>query len=284
MSASTFAGLSQELETWLLAERLISPFIVNDKDGSLLVWIPAGEFRMGDGNGSSKPQHTVYLDGYYLGVYCITNRQYKKFVDETGHRTPDKAPDKIPIWMGKIYPIWKRKSYPDKYGDHPVVCVNWEDAVAYCTWAGLQLPTEAQWEKGARGPGGLIYPWGNVWDSTRCRHYLNKRNGTTCPVFEYPNGVSGYGTFNQSGNVYEWCRDWHQSCYYGRRPRENPPGPTTGSIRVFRGDGWSVDNADSFGGVYRYFMAANRYYFGPTPRYDVIGFRACLPPGQQPVR
>ena len=262
-----------ELE-WVLwynpaTERTVPPFIVNDKDGSLLVWIPAGEFRMGDGKGNNEPQHTVYLDGYYLGVNCITNRQYKKFVDETGHRPPDKAEWGAPIWQGE--------SYPDEYAEHPVVCVSWEDAVAYCTWSCLQLPTEAQWEKGSRGPGGLIYPWGNEWDDTRCRNAMNKGNGTTCPVFEYPTGVSGYGTYNQSGNVWEWCRDWYDTYYYVNSPRENPPGPTTGSNRVLRGGCWNYDYAD-------YFRAADRYSYDPSYRIGDLGFRACLPPGQQQVR
>ena len=268
MTQANFDKRFHDFEAWLSAGEP-APFIVNDKDGSLLVWIPAGEFEMGDGKGSDEPQHTVYLDGYYLGVNCITNRQYKKFVDETGHRPPDKVDWKVVSGT----PIWKRKSYPDKYGDHPVVCVNWDDAVAYCTWAGLQLPTEAQWEKGSRGPGGLIYPWGNEWDGTRCRNHKNRGNGRTCSVFEYSTGVSGYGTFNQSGNVWEWCRDWYSFGHYGRGPRENPPGPTTGSGRVLRGGSWGGDDTGGF-------RAAYRAELGPSCLGGDIGFRACLRPGQ----
>jgi len=133
--------------------QLVSPIIINSKDSSILIEIPAGKFEMGDGKGSDCPKHTVYLDRYYIGVYAVTNRQYKQFVDETGHRPPD----------GTDYgtPIWKGKSYPESYTDHPVVCVSWEDAAAYCRWAGGTLPTEAQWEKTAHGPKGFTYPWGN---------------------------------------------------------------------------------------------------------------------------
>ena len=106
---------------------------------------------------------------------------------------------------------------------------------------------------------------------------MNKGNGTTCPVFEYSNGVSGYGTYNQSGNVWEWCRDWYDTYYYVNSPRENPPGPTTGSNRVLRGGCWNYDYAD-------YFRAADRYSYDPSYRIGDLGFRACLPPGQQQVR
>lgn len=240
--------------------RASSPLIVNDKDGSLLVWIPPGEFEMGDGKGSDCPKHRVFLDGYYLGVYCITNRQYKKFVEETSHRPPDNT-------------IWKN----EEKADHPVVNVSWDDAVAYCFWAGLQLPTEAQWEKGARGPGGLIYPWGNKWDVEKCRNDKNKGKETTCRVFDCSAGVSGYGIYNLSGNVWEWCRDWYGKDYYGVSPRENPVGPASGSGRIYRGGAWYNFVAGNF-------RAAYRNINDPSYRHDFCGFRPCLSPGQQQVR
>jgi formylglycine-generating enzyme required for sulfatase activity len=242
------------------------PLIINQKDTSLLVWIPPGEFEMGDGKDNDCPRHRVHLDGYYIGVYCVTNRQYKVFVDETGHRPPDKTDYGTPIWKGK--------SYPTEYADHPVVCVSWEDATAYCAWAGLQLPTEAQWENSARGPSGFIYPWGSAWDETRCRSHKNKATQTTCRVYDYPEGISGYGTYNQSGNVWEWCQDWYGPDHYNTSPRENPAGPSTGSYRVCRGGSWNCVIADGF-------RAADRYNRDPAIRYDYFGFRACLPPGQR---
>ena len=246
--------------------RLVSPIIVNTKDNSILIEIPAGKFEMGDGSSDNCPQHTIHLDRYYIGVYTVTNRQYKQFVDETRHRPPDGAD-----WGA---PIWKGKSYPESYTDHPVVCVSWEDAVAYCRWAGGTLPTEAQWEKAARGPKGFIYPWGNDWDKNLCRNNNNKGSQTTCTVYNYPKGVSGYGCYNMSGNVWEWCSDWYDSGYYKNSPPKNPTGPDTGSYRVSRGGGWIHV-------VSEYFRAAYRFNDAPSNRNDNRGFRLLLAPAQQ---
>jgi formylglycine-generating enzyme required for sulfatase activity len=246
--------------------QLVSPIIVNTKDNSILIEIPAGKFEMGDGSSNDCPQHTIYLDRYYVGVYTVTNRQYKQFVDETGHRPPDGAD-----WGA---PIWKGKSYPESYTDHPVVCVSWEDAVAYCRWAGGTLPTEAQWEKAARGPKGFTYPWGNDWDQNLCRNSNNKGSQTTCTVYEYPKGVSGYGCYNLSGNVLEWCSDWYGSDYYKNSPSKNPTGPDTGSLRVVRGGGWFHGDSEDF-------RAALRSDYDPSLRYGFRGFRLFLAPGQQ---
>ena len=229
------------------------PLIVNELDGSPMVLVPAGEFEMGDGEGSDCPKHRVCLDAYYIGMYCVTNRQYKMFVDATGHRLPDKADLGTPVWQGN--------SYPKAFAEHPVVCVSWDDATAYARWSGCRLPSEAQWEKAARGPEGYRYPWGNEWDAARCM-----RRGTTCPVWEYPGGVSGYGTSNQSGNVWEWCRDWYDANYYGHSPRENPEGPERGMYRVLRGGRWY--DGDPLG-----FRCAYRYWDGPGCRGGSRGFR-----------
>jgi len=244
--------------------QLVSPIIVNTKENSILIEIPAGKFEMGDGG----DKHTVYLDRYYIGVYTVTNRQYKQFVDETGHRPPDKSD-----WSSNT-PIWKGKSYLESYTDHPVVCVSWEDAVTYCRWAGGTLPTEAQWEKAARGPKGFTYPWGNDWDQNLCRNSNNKGSQTTCTVYEYPKGASGYGCYNLSGNVWEWCSDWYGSDYYKNSPPKNPTGPDTGSGRVNRGGSWGNDVAEDF-------RAARRINGDPSLRLGGRGFRLLLAPGQQ---
>lgn len=248
--------------------RVEHPLIVNRKDGSILVKVPAGEFEMGDGKEGNCPKYRVYLDEYYIGVYCITNRQYKRFVDETGHRPPDHSD------YSQAAPIWKGKGYPKEKADHPVVCVSWDDAVAYCAWAGLRLPTEAQWEKGARGPGGYVYPWGNEWDGAKCRYGGNRGGETTSEVYGYPEGVSGYGCYNMSGNVWEWCSDVYDNGYYKGSPRKNPENTKKGSCRVLRGGSWYYDGAVNFHGAYR------RNY-DPWYRIGNRGLRAVLPRVQQ---
>ncbi len=247
------------------------PLIVNEKDGSILVWIPPGEFEMGDGKDRTCPKHQVFLDGYYLGVHCITNRQYQHFVKDTGHRPPDTSD------LSGDRPVWRRRSYPAAYAEHPVVCVSWDDASAYCAWAGLTLPTEAQWERGARGPENLCYPWGNDWDAGKCQNdgkWGKKTLIQTCPVWAYPQGVSGFGTLNQSGNAKEWCRDEHDIDFYLNSPARNPENSPIGPDRVLRGGRWSGSSAEGF-------RAAER--FGGPRAYRTafggFGFRPCLLPG-----
>ena len=222
---------------------------VNAKDSSILVRIPAGEFEMGDGQDSDTPKHRIELSEYWIGVYCVTNRQYGKFVSETKHRAPDNS-------------LWQKS----ELSDHPVTNVSWDDGAAYAKWAGLSLPTEAQWEKAARGPKGLIYPWGDEWDQSRCRNSTNKGSGTTPAVWEYPNGTSGYGTLQQSGNVWEWCADWYEDSYYGKSPAKDPVGPDSGSDRVGRGGSW--DNVVASG-----FRGSRRGGDGPAYRSGRRGFR-----------
>jgi formylglycine-generating enzyme required for sulfatase activity len=231
---------------------------VNRKDGSVLVRIPAGEFEMGDGKYANCPMHKVRLSEYWMGVYCVTNRQYGRFVSETSHRAPE----------GENYgtPVWKGGRCPEEKQEHPVVNVDWEDASAYAEWAGLRLPTEAQWEKGSRGPLGLLYPWGDEWDETRCRNRSNHESEETSPAWAYAKGVSGSGTYGQSGNVREWCRDWYEAGYYGKGPSEDPEGPEGGSVRVNRGGSWWDDDPS-------YFRGAIRLRYAAGPRYDIQGFR-----------
>ena len=204
---------------------------------------------MGDGKDTNCPKHKIELSEYWMGVYCVTNRQYGKFVGDTKHRNPDNQ-------------RWQRSELLD----HPVTDVSWEDCVAYAKWAGLSLPTEAQWEKAARGANGLIYPWGNEWDQSKCRNDKNKGSGQTAAVWDYSAGTSGYGTMQQSGNVWEWCADWYEDSYYGKTPAKDPGGPQTGSYRVLRGGSW-------LSGVASYFRGSDRYWSDPAFRYGFQGFR-----------
>lgn len=164
------------------------------------VHIPAGYFWMGseagdpDARDDEKPRHRLYLPGYYIAKYPITNRQYAVFARATGHRLPSH---------------WEDGRIPPNQDDHPVRNVSWSDAVAFCAWAArqsghpLRLPTEAEWEKAARGPNGYRYPWGDRWDGRRCNTAESKINGAT-PVTAYPGGVSPYGVWDMVGNVWEW--------------------------------------------------------------------------------
>jgi len=195
--------------------------------------VPAGEFQMGsdpkkDGQAQENemPQHKLNLGAYLIGKTPVTNRQYLAFVEKSGYQKPEHWED------GKI-PAGKEQ--------HPVVRVSWQDAVAFCVWASrvsgakVRLPTEAEWEKAARGTDGSIYPWGDQEpDATRCNYDQHER-GTT-PVGRYsPIGDSPYGAQDMAGNVREWVNDWYGSNYYASSPFSNPPGPSSGAPRFLRG-------------------------------------------------
>jgi len=269
--------LNQLLTDWL-HDRVRNRVAVNARDGSVMVYVPAGEVEIGDDQRPDRPKHRVFVSAYWISVYAVNNTQYGRFVAKAKHRPPDDS-----NWSAAPA-VWRGVRMPGHLLDHPVVCVSWEDAKDYAEWAGCELPTEAQWEKAARGPRGFLFPWGDRWDASRCRNSTSRGRETTCPVAAYPRGVSGYGTYNQSGNVLEWCADWYAEDFYNRSPPSDPAGPLNGERRVQRGGGWRNSEIDDFRATYRDCRQ-------PAFRYGNLGFRlvkraptaAPLDPAPRPV-
>ena len=228
------------------------------RDGTVLARVPAGFFEMGDGRDDDCPRHRVELSEYWIAVTCVSNRQYARFVRETKHRAPDQADE------GQ--PVWRKGKCPDGMLDHPVVCVSWHDASAYAAWAGLKLPSEAQWEKAARGPRGSVFPWGDTWHPANCRNASNRGGATTAAVGDYAPHAGDYDTLQQAGNVWEWCADWYDAGYYAGSPAADPAGAPAGTIRVARGGSWNESEEAGF-------RAAFRNGNLPDARVPYLGFR-----------
>jgi formylglycine-generating enzyme required for sulfatase activity len=275
------------------AAKAAAPPVVNDGHGDY-VYVPAGSFKMGDnfGDGESRerPVHTVELDPFYIGKYEITNGEWKKFRDDPGY-------DDAKFWPGgRVAPkdqvsYWKdAKNHgggTPETDNYPLIGVNWDSAVAYCNWVSVKtgkkyrLPTEAEWEKAARGADQRRYPWGNEIDRSYA-NYVGGGDFDTISVVAFYDGskrgelqthsnASPYGAFDMAGNVMEWCQDWYSRNYYTVSPRKNPKGPETGAYRVLRGGSFFVDPLD----LRTYARAAAWPSF---LAYRMVGFRAVREP------
>lgn len=272
---------------------------IHHRDEALMVYVPAGIFlrgtperrtralqaQFGDYFSGESPQRPIELSAYYIDRFEVTNRQYARFLQAVRadrHRychadEPDHKSHRPTYWRDP------RLNGPN----YPVTGVDWYDADAYCRWAGKRLPTEAQWEKAARGPNGLEYPWGNTWIAAHSRNAestfghpidseqqwlrvlgrldLNALTRMTQPVGSFPEGASPYGAHGMGGNLWEWCLDSYRKGYDPSAPARDPIGPAPSPYKVLRGGAWS-----SHRGKIR---AAYRNYDLLTDRHLEIGFR-----------
>jgi len=235
------------------------------KDGMTLLYIPAGEFTMGSDNGNpgEKPAHPIYLDAFWIDKTEVTNKMYSLCVAAGVCKEP----------TSRSGDTNSRSSYYSnpEFDNYPVIYVYWDMAKTYCEWAGRRLPTEAEWEKAARGTDGRSYPWGNEFPTARLANYAHDVGATT-EVGEYPNGASPYGALDMAGNVWEWVNDWYDVNYYatvGENAR-NLQGPANGRYRVLRGGSWSF-SGDRIRSSYRYWSPASYPGF-----YGGFGFRCAM--------
>jgi formylglycine-generating enzyme required for sulfatase activity len=201
---------------------------VSPKDGMTQVYIPAGEFIMGSGEDlrADNVQHRIYLDPYWMDETEVTNAMYAGCIQGGGCLRP--------ALYDTFFGVWA-------YRDYPVVYVNWYQADTYCKWAGRSLPTEAQWEKAARGTEGRRYPWGNTFPNPRLVNFNLSQIGEPVPAYRYPLGASPYGVLNMAGNVREWIADWYGEFYYQSSPAVDPQGPSTGTQRSLRSGSYAED-------------------------------------------
>ena len=247
-------------------------------DGMAMVFVPAGTFTMGDTIAqamaecqkfendcqqswftSEQPPHNVALNAYWIDKTEVTNFMYAMCVKAGACQMPSQSSSST------------RASYygNPQFDNYPVTFVNWTNASAYCTWAGARLPTEAEWEKAARGADGSTYPWGNISPSCSLANLdpygKSACEGDTSMVGSYPSGASPYGALDMAGNVWDWVNDWYGAAYYASSPASNPPGPSSGTLRVLRGGSWT-NNENGM-------RSAIRVWNIPSLSYDYFGFR-----------
>jgi formylglycine-generating enzyme required for sulfatase activity len=257
---------------------------MTDESLPLAARIAAGEFVMGadDGEDDERPPHRAFVDEFAIGIFPVTNAEYAEFVRETGHPSPGVRA--LPLMVSDALEsdfrslaaayFWTNGTPPEGRERHPVTLVGFHDAVAYCAWLAhkigkpVRLPTEAEWERAARG--GLEskrFPWGDTLDAASA-HFLPvaaaKAERGTAPVGSYP--PNGFELHDMAGNVWEWVSDWYSPDYYARAQFTNPQGPEGGLMRIVRGGAWV--NADT-----RYLRCAYRHKVPPDSYAYSIGFR-----------
>ncbi|GAN32110.1 MAG: tetratricopeptide repeat protein [Candidatus Brocadia sp. AMX2] len=221
----------QVMDAFKNRDEIMKKALIEQKQKYGSVLVPEGEFIMGtnDAREDAYPEHKVYLDAFEIDRYEVTNAQYWEFL-EYMKKTNDHSKCFKGEPSGKDHTprFWDNEYY--NVPDYPVVRIDWYDAYAYAAWAGKRLPTEAEWEKAARGLDGRKFPWGNEWDPARCN-----LSGEPKPVGSVESGKSVYGCYDIAGSVYEWCADWYLDTYYAESPHKNPKGPDNGLRRVIRG-------------------------------------------------
>jgi formylglycine-generating enzyme required for sulfatase activity len=253
---------------------------------SQMVKIPSGTFKRGSSFEETKgylaeckkydkscslwwfkdeiPDRLIFLKSFWIDKFEVSNIKYLEFVKATGHRPAlDDSCETAKCDEGNL---WDDTSFPERINNQPVTQVSWYDADAYCKWRGKRLPSEAEWEKAARGPGGNKYPWGNASPKNRAT-FQRKWRGvfTLTDVDSYPNGISIYGIHNMAGNVWEWVDDWYYINYYRNSRRKNPKGPANGEFKMVRGGSW-VNFPDTL-------RSALRRWSRPGVRFNDTGFR-----------
>lgn len=221
-----------------------------------MIHLPAGKFDMGSSmplHEDENPERRVSLKAYCIDRCEVTNLQYKDFIDVTGHKAP-------------IH--WRNGTFPQaRLADHPVVNVSWFDAQKYAEWVGKRLPTEAEWERAARGDHGNDYPWGKTASQERANFLVP--DGSTTPVEKFGvRGASQFGVWDMCGNVGEWVQDWYDPKYYTRGPDSDPSGPEHGQQKVYRGGGYHCNRID--------IRAAKRHFAMPSTYYQHLGFRCAM--------
>jgi len=239
-----------------------------------MVFVPSGQFQMGATGPNAltdeQPAHTVYVSGFYIDRYEISNAEYRRFIIAT-----DRAAPRVDAPWADAY-NWSGSDYPPGTGEHPVVLVSWHDAAAYAAWAGKRLPTEAEWEKAARGGmNGKIFPNGDRLELSHAnffKSYLRTRKLRPIGSYE-PNAL---GLHDMAGNVWEWCQDWYAEDYYKNAERIDPRGPAHGQYKVFRGGGWMNEAT--------FLRCAQRGKNSPDHRSPALGFRCVRSAPQSETR